>query len=69
VDGLEDSNVYVDMGEDDPGELKAALAGLVKDAKQNGLSPSGVNRLTRILPTYPVFGFGWGNHRQPTCHQ
>lgn len=35
--------------------LKDARADLVKDAKSNGLSDAGAERLAELLGTYPVF--------------
>ena len=68
-DHLEDSNFYVDLGEDSPDELKKAVANLVEDARNNGLSDAGSERLTRMLRKYPIFGFGWEKPRQPTYRQ
>lgn len=37
MDALEDSDVYLDLGDDPPEDLDFALKGSVKQAKENGL--------------------------------
>lgn len=58
VDCLEDSNVYVDLGEEAPDELEKAITEMIDDAKYDGLSDAGVERLRSMIGKYPVFGFG-----------
>ncbi|PXF44743.1 hypothetical protein BWQ96_05502 [Gracilariopsis chorda] len=65
-DMLEESDVYVGLGEDPKEDLEAALDGKVEKARANGLSTSGASRLTRLFKKYKqVFDFGWENSRQP----
>lgn len=48
-DKLEDSDIYVDLGEDTPEELKAAFAARVDQARENGLSEAGTVKLAALL--------------------
>lgn len=60
VDCLEDSDVYVDLGEDPDEDLSTALDALVRDGRNNGLNDDGFTRLTVILKQHKsVFGPGW----------
>lgn len=69
-DRLEDSDVYVDLGEDCPEKLTAAITEMVTQAKGNGLSATGTTRLEGLLSTYKsIFGCGWENPLQPTLNQ
>ena len=66
-DMLEESDVYVDLGDDPNQNLDHALTAKVGEAVSNGLSPSGRVRLTELLSRYKsVFGFGWESPYQPT---
>ena len=49
ADALDDSDVYIDLGDDPEEELDAALEKSVLDAEENGLSEQGVGKLRRIL--------------------
>lgn len=70
VDCLEESDVYVDLGDDPEEDLTAALDCLVQDGKKFGLSDEGCTRLTALLKQHrSVFDCGWENLHQPTCHQ
>ncbi|CAN8071777.1 unnamed protein product [Agarophyton chilense] len=48
-DGLEDTKVYIDLGEDDPQVLEDTLKTRVQEAKQNGMSAQGVQELADLL--------------------
>eukprot|EP00171_Calliarthron_tuberculosum_P002686 IDg2686t1 len=48
-DTLDESGVYVDLGEDTPEELDEALMKIIADATENGLSEAGVSRLRNLL--------------------
>lgn len=48
-DGLEDSNGNIDLGEDEPQEVKNALKNLVKEAEKNGMSQGGTTHLSELL--------------------
>ena len=48
-DKLEDSDIYVDLGEDTPEELKAAFAARVDQVRENGLSEAGTVKLAALL--------------------
>ena len=70
LDCLEDSDVYVDLGDDPDEELSTALDALVRDGRQHGLNEDGCARLTAILKKRKsVFGSGWENPLQPTSRQ
>lgn len=67
ADMLEDSDVYVDLGDDPKEDLDQALKKKVDEAISNGLSSDGGARLTALLSRYKsVFGFGWESPYQPT---
>lgn len=51
-DKLEDSGVYVDLGEDPPGIVDAALSNLVEQARASGVSDDGATRLESLLTRY-----------------
>ena len=56
-DMLDDSDIYIDLGEDDPNELSAALAEAIRKAKTNGLSTAGAERLESLFEKYrSIFG-------------
>ena len=68
-DGLEDEDVYVDLGDDPVADRDAALRKLVDTARVNGISEIGAQRLERMLCKHAsVFGFGWESPHQPTFH-
>ena len=46
---LEESDVYIDLGEDTPKELATALEARIQDAADNGMSPQGITKLTALL--------------------
>lgn len=48
-DGIDESDVYIDLGEDTEEELQAALNSLVQQAQENGLSSQGLSTLRQIL--------------------
>ena len=48
-DMLEDSDVYIDLGEDSPKDLDSALEARVQDAQNCGLSKKGAERLRELL--------------------
>lgn len=69
-DSLEDSDIYIDLGEDSPDKLKACLAERVHEARTNGMSDDGCKQLSNLLDKYEsVFEFGWENPLQPTLNQ
>ena len=49
TDALDDSDVYIDFGDDLEKELDAALEKSVLDAEKDGLSEQGVEELRRVL--------------------
>lgn len=49
VDALDDSSVYIDIGDDPPEERDAALEVSVQEAQQNGLSEKGADELRSII--------------------
>jgi len=51
-DDLDESGIYIDLGEDDPEDLTKALSGRVQQAKEKGLTDSGCNMLTNLFKTY-----------------
>lgn len=66
-DNLDESEVYIDLGEDSEEERDKALQALVQNAKQQGLSARSVERLTTLVQKYKsVFDFGWVKPDQPT---
>lgn len=48
-DFLDEANVYIDIGEDAPGELDVALRNMVDEAKSEGLSESSLSILTNMV--------------------
>ncbi|CAN8061292.1 unnamed protein product [Agarophyton chilense] len=48
-DGLEDTKVYIDLGEDDPQVLEDTLQKRVQEAKKNGMSTQRVQELANFL--------------------
>ena len=48
-DMLEDSDVYVDLGEDSPEELDMALSERLSEARKSGLSDIGAQKLKNII--------------------
>ena len=69
-DALDDSDVYVDLGDETPEELETALNKMLLEAKTQGISETGQRRLEKLLQEYKsVFEHGWVNPNQPTCHQ
>ena len=48
-DKLEDSNIYIDLGEDVPEDLDVALAARVEQACANGMSIEGSKKLADII--------------------
>ena len=51
-DHLEESDVYVDLGDDPVEELRSELAKRVEEARQNGISERGAARLSDLLNKY-----------------
>ena len=51
-DYLEDSNVYIDLGDDPLDDLRAALALRVVEARAEGMSAEGCNELSELLKEY-----------------
>jgi len=51
----EDSDIYIDIGEDSEEDLRCAVEKMIEDAVENGLSPEGTNRLREMIKKYPVF--------------
>ena len=69
-DALENTDVYVDLGEDDPVELETALDGLVEKARVNGISGKSCEKLLHLVQDYClIFASGWENSHQPTLNQ
>ena len=52
ADFLEETDVYIDLGEYDPADLTSALQQSVTTAVKNGLSTSGGDRLSNLLSKY-----------------
>lgn len=50
--GLEDTQVYIDLGDDDPQVLDEALKKRVDEAKQNGMTQRGAEKLTSLLDEF-----------------
>lgn len=48
----DDDDIYIDLGEDKPGEAKAMLSERVKDAVEAGLSPKGQVQLENLLTEF-----------------
>lgn len=48
-DGLEEDDVYIDLGEDPDEDIVAEIQKRVDEAKSNGLSPDGVKKLRTLL--------------------
>ena len=46
------SDIYIDLGEDDPEDLTNGLTERVKDARKNGMSESGCKKLGNLLDKY-----------------
>ena len=62
LDCLEDSEVYVDIGDDPDEELSNALDAMVRDGRQHGLSEDRCTPLTEFLKKHKsVFISGWEN--------
>ena len=51
-DGLNDEDVYIDIGEDEPGECEAELKKRVQEAIDDGLSEKGARQLEGMLQRY-----------------
>ena len=51
-DDIDDNDVYVDLGEDTKEELDEALTELLYEAKCNGMSEGGLQRLAKIIKDY-----------------
>ena len=51
-DGLNEDDVYVDIGEDEPGECEAELKKRVQEAIDNGLSTTGARQVEGMLRRY-----------------
>lgn len=69
-DFLQDSDVYVDLGEDTPEKLDETLASQVEKARSNGLTDINCARLKDLLGRYrSIFGCGWENPHQPLSNQ
>ncbi len=49
---MEDSNVYVDLGEDPEADLSAALRKRIREARDCGMSPEGLQKLESILKRF-----------------
>lgn len=49
---LDDSSVYIDIGEDTAEALDSALAARLEQALQNGMSCDGVKKLGTLLQKY-----------------
>lgn len=65
-DNLNDCNVYIDLGEDDPSELSEAIRAMLSSAKANGLSEAGMERLTKMLNKYrKIFRIRLGKSAPP----
>ena len=64
-DDLQDSDVYVDLGEDSVEDLRSTLRDRVDEARRNGMTEEGSRKLEGLLQKYEqVFGSGWGNPHQ-----
>ena len=56
---LENTDVYVDLGEDIPEELDACLKRQVISSRTSGLSENGCAKLTELLQDYrSIFEYG-----------
>ena len=66
-DFLEETDVYVDLGEDTPEELDAAIEKQVAGARAEGMSEEGCARLSKLLQVYrSIFECGWAKpHQSP----
>lgn len=51
-DKLEDSDIYIDLGEDTPDKLDTALHERVQQARANGMSEAGCDRLSNLFEKY-----------------
>ena len=69
-EALENTNVYVDLGEDDSAEIENALNGLVEKARTNGMSEEECEKLRHLAQAYRlIFVSGKENPHQPTLNQ
>lgn len=48
-DGLQEDDVYIDLGEDEESELTKALGERLQEASENGISPNGLTKLRNIV--------------------
>ena len=56
MDGLDDEDIYIDIGEDPDSDIILELEKRVEKARAAGLSKNGADRLSRILKeNLPVF--------------
>ena len=51
-DAVDDESLYIDLGEDDDGEVEAALDAAAEHARQQGMSRSGSTNLRKLLGKY-----------------
>lgn len=51
-DGFEESNVYIDLGDDDPENIDKALRNLVLEAIGNSFSEKGAGELEALLAEF-----------------
>lgn len=51
-DGMDDEDIYIDMGEDPPFEIEKELEKRIKDAGQNGLTGKGIERLRSLISKF-----------------
>eukprot|EP00737_Agarophyton_chilense_P000949 gb/GEZJ01001057.1/.p1 GENE.gb/GEZJ01001057.1/~~gb/GEZJ01001057.1/.p1 ORF type:complete len:583 (-),score=92.79 gb/GEZJ01001057.1/:1849-3597(-) len=51
-DGLEDTNEYIDLGDDDQSVIDEGVSNLVDKAKENGMSENGIVKLANLVEKY-----------------
>lgn len=68
-DGLQDADVYIDVGDDPDLDLdrEAILARLIEKARENGFTTTGARRLYSLVTSYKaILGSGRASPDQPT---
>ena len=68
-DHLEETDIYIDLGDDPQEGLDEALMNMAPEAKGNGLSEKGCQKLERFLVSCrKVLRYGWEFQIQRTWH-
>ena len=69
-EGLEDADVYMDLGQYPDQDLDAALARMIEKARDNGLTATGARRPYSLLSRYKaLFESRWAIPGQPASSQ